>query len=81
MPEVNVDVPKYGMGMTEATLVEWLVSIGEAVEAGAPIAKIETDKVDMDVEAPVAGTLTAQLVDEGNEFDVPGTIARINSDS
>ena len=50
-------LPKVGMEMTEATLTEWLVADGTPVEAGTPIYCIETEKVEHEVEAPVAGTL------------------------
>lgn len=42
---------------SEADLVEWLVADGASVQAGQPIAELETAKVRVQVEAPAAGTL------------------------
>jgi pyruvate/2-oxoglutarate dehydrogenase complex dihydrolipoamide acyltransferase (E2) component len=53
-------VPKLGVSMEEGTLVAWLVADGATVAAGAALYRIETDKVESDVEAPVAGVLRQQ---------------------
>lgn len=53
----DVTIPRLGMTMTEATLLEWLVPDGGAVEAGTVLYRIETDKVETDCEAPASGTL------------------------
>ena len=52
---VPINIPKLGVSMTEGTLVEWLVQDGDEVAAGQVLYRIETDKVENDVEAPVAG--------------------------
>lgn len=62
-------LPKAGMNMVEATIVAWHKSPGERVEAGEPIIDIETDKVEMQIEAPVAGVLREVLV--GIDEDAP----------
>ncbi|MAT06712.1 MAG: dihydrolipoamide acetyltransferase [Acidimicrobiaceae bacterium] len=48
-------VPKIGMTMTEATIVEWLVASGDSAAAGQSVLTIETDKTEIEVEAPVDG--------------------------
>ena len=45
MPEVIM--PKMGDAMEEGTILQWLVSEGDEVEEGDPIAEIETDKAQM----------------------------------
>ena len=52
---VPINIPKLGVSMSEGTLVEWLVRDGDTVRAGDVIYRIETDKVENDVESPVAG--------------------------
>lgn len=54
---VALSIPKLGVSMTEGTLVEWLVHDGDLVTEGQAIYRLETDKVENDVEAPVAGTI------------------------
>lgn len=46
---------KVGMTMTEGIVDEWYIADGESVEQGEPVYRLETEKVNMDVEADVAG--------------------------
>ena len=50
-------MPKLGLTMEEGTILEWLVSSGDLIEPGMPILRIETDKVESDVEATAAGRI------------------------
>jgi len=54
---VPISIPKLGVSMTEGTLVEWMVSDGQPVQAGDVLYRIETDKVENDVESPIAGVI------------------------
>lgn len=71
-----IKIPKLGMSMTEATLVEWLAADGARVEAGTPIYSVETDKSVQEVESPVSGKLQI-LAEAGETFDVGHLIAKI----
>lgn len=68
----EIRIPKLGVAMTEGTLVEWLVVDGEAVSLGAPIYRLETDKVENEIEAPVDGTV--RLIAEAGESYAVGTV-------
>lgn len=48
-------MPKLGLTMEEGTILEWLVADGERVEPGTPVLRIETDKVESDVESSGTG--------------------------
>ena len=74
----DVIVPTLGESITEATVGQWLKQPGDAVAADEPIASLETDKVAIEVNAPVAGTLGEQLAKEGDTVSVGGLIARIS---
>ena len=50
-------MPKLGLTMEEGTILEWLIADGDAVEIGAAILRIETDKTETDVEAATSGRL------------------------
>jgi pyruvate dehydrogenase E2 component (dihydrolipoamide acetyltransferase) len=52
-----VYLPKLGMTMEEGTLTRWLVADGQAVESGQPIFEMETEKVEIEVEADGSGVL------------------------
>ena len=73
----EVRVPTLGESITEATLGQWLKQPGDAVALDEPIASLETDKVAVEVPSPVAGTVSEQLVKEGDTVEVGAAIARI----
>ena len=50
-----LSVPKLGMALANATVVEWKVVEGERVEKGQAIVTIETQKTKFDIEAEVPG--------------------------
>ncbi|HYM97636.1 MAG TPA: lipoyl domain-containing protein [Candidatus Sulfotelmatobacter sp.] len=77
---VPVVLPKWGMNMVEATLVEWKKSIGDRVREGEAIASVMTDKVEAEVVAPVSGVLTDILVLPDQDATVGATLARIQKD-
>src|SRR5688572_7610748 len=70
-------MPKAGDAMTEGKVVRWYKQPGEAVKKGEPIAEIETDKVNLDLEAESDGTLGAHAAKEGDMVPVGGVLARI----
>ena len=77
----EVKVPVLGESITEATLGEWLKKPGDAVKADEPIASLETDKVSIEVPAPVAGTMGPQIVKVGDTVNVGAVIATIEAGS
>jgi pyruvate/2-oxoglutarate dehydrogenase complex dihydrolipoamide acyltransferase (E2) component len=70
-------LPKAGMNMVEATVVAWHRSPGDRVEAGEPVVDVETDKVELQVEAPVAGVLREILVGIDEDAQVGATLGLI----
>lgn len=73
-------MPKMGDGMEEGTLLRWLKNVGEAVDAGDPIAEIETDKVSLEIEATDAGVFVQALVEEGQTVPIGTPIATIGAE-
>ena len=73
----DVKVPTLGESITEATVGQWLKAPGDAVAADEPIVSLETDKVSVEVNSPVAGTLTEQVAKEGETIAVGALIARV----
>jgi pyruvate dehydrogenase E2 component (dihydrolipoamide acetyltransferase) len=71
-----INLPKLGLSMTEAVLQGWTVADGAAVAAGDVICTIETDKVEQEVEAPVAGTIVQHAV-AGQTYQVGERLAEI----
>lgn len=56
MPVV-IAMPKLGMTMQEGTVLEWRVPVGGSVAKGQILLSIETEKAEVEVEAPAAGVL------------------------
>lgn len=77
----DVNVPTLGESITEATVGQWLKQPGDSVAADEPIVSLETDKVSVEVNAPVAGTLSEHLFAEGDTVEVGAVIARIGEAS
>ena len=73
----NVIMPKAGMAMEQGTVVRWLKSEGEYVKSGEELLEIETDKVNMTIEAEAEGYLLKILHDVGDVVPVTQTIAYI----
>lgn len=69
----DITVPSLGESISEATLLQWLKKEGDFVEEDEPIAELETDKVNLEVNAPITGILSDILVKKGATVEV-GTI-------
>ncbi len=76
----TVIMPKMGDGMEEGTLLRWLKNVGEQVDAGDPIAEIETDKVAIEIEAAESGYLIQTMVGEGETVPIGTAIAQIGAE-
>jgi 2-oxoglutarate dehydrogenase E2 component (dihydrolipoamide succinyltransferase) len=69
-------VPAMGESITEAVIVRWLKGDGDAVAVDEPICELETDKANVDLPSPAAGTLRP-LKAPGATVRVGELIARI----
>ncbi len=77
----EVRLPALSATMEAATLLEWKITTGDDVTQGQPIAEVSTDKVDMDLEAPFAGTIVSLDVEPGYEVPLGGLLATIETES
>lgn len=69
-------MPKPGDAITEAVLLNVLVRDGERVDEGAPLYVLETDKVEMEIVAPSAGTVRWHA-EEGETYEVGALLGTI----
>jgi 2-oxoglutarate decarboxylase len=74
---VDIVTPAGGESVQEGTILEWTVAVGDAVEEGQTVVELSTDKVDMELPAPVAGTIVEILAAEGETVSVGHVIARM----
>lgn len=77
---LEIIMPKMGDAMSEGKVVRWYKKQGDAVKRGEALAEIETDKVNLDLEAEGDGTLGRIAAEEGATVPVGGLLARILSD-
>ncbi len=74
---VDIIVPPLGESVTEATVAKWFKSAGDGVNQDEVIVELETDKVNLEVTAESAGTLTEILAPEDANVDVGAILGRI----
>ena len=73
----EIKVPTLGESISEATLGQGLKQPGDAVAADEPVASLETDKVAIEVTAPVAGVMGPHAVNEGDTVGVGAVIGSV----
>lgn len=78
---IDVNLPQYGMGMTEGTVVRWLKAEGDPVVEGEEIAEVEAEKTTIVVVAPETGTLAKILVPPEETVPVFTALALIEEDA
>ena len=71
-------VPTLGESIKEATVSKWLKQVGEKVDSDEPLVELETDKVNIEVPAPAAGTLLSIKVQEGDTVEVGALLGVVN---
>ncbi|MEO8966135.1 MAG: multifunctional oxoglutarate decarboxylase/oxoglutarate dehydrogenase thiamine pyrophosphate-binding subunit/dihydrolipoyllysine-residue succinyltransferase subunit, partial [Solirubrobacteraceae bacterium] len=78
---IDIVTPTGGESVTEGTILEWSVKVGDTVKDGDTVVEISTDKVDMELPAPAAGTITEILAADGETVTVGQVIARMTGDT
>jgi 2-oxoglutarate dehydrogenase E1 component len=78
---VDIVTPTGGESVTEGTILEWSVKVGDAVKQGDTVVEISTDKVDMELPAPVSGTISEILAGDGETVTVGQVIGRMSAAS
>ena len=76
---IDIVTPTGGESVTEGTILEWSVKVGDEVSDGDTVVEISTDKVDMELPAPASGTITEILAGDGETVTVGQVIARMTA--
>jgi len=74
---LDIVMPQVGVSVTEATVVAWLVGVGDRVRAGQPVCEIATDKVDFEVVSPANGVIGEILASADDVVAVGQPVARL----
>ncbi len=80
MAQVEIRLPKMGESVTEATITNWLKSVGDNVSMDEPLVEVATDKVDNELPSEAAGTLIKIFFEKDQVAQVGDVIAIISSD-
>jgi len=75
----TVKVPQMAESITEGTLKQWSKQVGDFVKQDEEVATIETDKIDVSVNAPFSGTITKFLVEEDSTVQVGQDLLEIEA--
>ena len=76
----TIKMPQLGESVTEGTIERWLVKEGDTVEQYDPLFEVVTDKVNAEVPAEIAGTVSKILVPDGETVAVGTPVAEIDAD-
>ena len=79
MARFELKLPKMGESVAEATITNWLKSVGDSVEMDEAILEIATDKVDSEVPTEVSGVLVEQLFAVDDVVEVGSVLAIIET--
>ena len=77
----EIRVPTLGESVTEATVATWFKKPGELVSIDEMICELETDKVTVEVPAPISGVLSEIIADEGETVSVDALLAVLTAKS
>lgn len=76
---VEVRAPKLGSSVKKGLIVKWLKKEGALVQQGEAIAVLETEKITVEVEAPIAGIMQKRMVPAEQFFHLDTPIAMIHA--
>jgi 2-oxoglutarate dehydrogenase E2 component (dihydrolipoamide succinyltransferase) len=71
----NILVPELGESVVEARVARWLKKEGERVEVGEPVVELETEKIDLEVNADRGGVITSIRHKEGDDVKIGEVLA------
>ena len=77
MSDVSIVVPDLGEQIARVRVVRWFCDVGAVIEADEPVVAISTDKIDVDLTAPVTGTVVAIHAREGEWVTIGAILGAI----
>lgn len=78
---VQIKAPAMGESIAEATVAKWMVKEGDFVKVDQMVAELETDKVNLEVTASVAGKITKIVAAKGATVKVGQVMGEIDETS
>ncbi|MDQ1147009.1 2-oxoglutarate dehydrogenase E2 component (dihydrolipoamide succinyltransferase) [Bacillus sp. SORGH_AS 510] len=78
---IEIKVPELAESITEGTIAQWLINIGDKVTKGDSVVELETDKVNIELNAEYSGVVTKVLKEPGDIVEVGDVIAIIEENT
>jgi pyruvate/2-oxoglutarate dehydrogenase complex dihydrolipoamide acyltransferase (E2) component len=79
-PTVQYRLPDLGEGMSEAEVLRWTVAVGDHVARDQIVVHVQTDKAEVELPVPAAGTITALGAAEGDMVPVGALLVELVPD-
>jgi 2-oxoglutarate dehydrogenase E2 component (dihydrolipoamide succinyltransferase) len=80
MAKIEIRLPEMGESVAEATITNWIKSVGDRVEEDEVIVEVATDKVDSEVVSEYTGVLIEQRFAIDEVAEVGAVIAIIETE-
>ncbi len=78
---IEIKVPELAESISEGTISQWLINIGDKVSKGDSVVELETDKVNIELNAEHSGVVTKVLKEPGDTVEVGDVIAVIEENA
>jgi 2-oxoglutarate dehydrogenase E2 component (dihydrolipoamide succinyltransferase) len=78
---MNIVVPELGESVVEARVARWLKKAGDRVELGEPVVELETEKIDLEVNAEKPGVITSIAHKEGDDVKIGDVLAVLDENA
>jgi 2-oxoglutarate dehydrogenase E2 component (dihydrolipoamide succinyltransferase) len=78
---IEIKVPELAESISEGTISQWLINIGDKVSKGDSVVELETDKVNIELNAEHSGVVTKVLKETGDTVEVGDVIAVIEENA
>lgn len=75
--QINVNLPKLGESILNATVVQWFKKVGDSVQLDEALLEVSTDKVNSEIPSPVAGVVKQIVIAADQEVSVGDLLAVI----
>src|SRR4051812_49626383 len=79
MPSIPIIMPQLGESIAEATIINFLIKVGDHVEADQDIIEVETNKATMNVAAPCPGRVEKFLVKLNESYPVGAVLGYLQA--
>ncbi|KXY28399.1 dihydrolipoyllysine-residue succinyltransferase [Bacillus mycoides] len=76
---IEIKVPELAESISEGTISQWLINVGDKVEKGGSVVELETDKVNVEIIAEDSGIVSKLLGEPGDTVEVGATIAILDA--